>query len=150
MRKFLFIGAFFCLCFSRAFALDTDTLMVQARSLVNQDKSRDAALLYEEALGKDSTSYEPSAFLGNYYFLLGKKALNEADAGYRAITQPNRMQMAHHQDQLKYIYHTYYEKAGLYLQKALRIQKNEHLKTLLDTILAFKQKIGLVPALDKK
>jgi len=60
------------------------------------------------------------------------------------------MQMAHYQDELKRIYYNDYEKANVYLLKALEINKNDHLIKLLASIESFKERIGLAPVTKKK
>jgi tetratricopeptide (TPR) repeat protein len=145
MRKLLLLNVFIGYCFIHAFAQNVDSLMIQARSLIGQNRSQDAALIYETILFCDSANYESYIFLSNYHFLLGKKATEKADSDFQTISQPSRMQMAHYHDSLKSIYFAYYEKANGYLQKALQIKNNDHLEELNGAIQSFKVKVGLVP-----
>ncbi|MDD4922576.1 MAG: hypothetical protein PHS30_08900 [Bacteroidales bacterium] len=143
MRKIVILSGFILFFIVGAFAFSADSLLTQARILVNQDRIGEAALLYEKILAQDSANYESYAFLGNYHYLLGKSSLEKAETMFKGIAQPNRMQVARYQDELKRIYRADYEKADRYLLKALTIQKNDHLKKLVGTIQLFKEKIGL-------
>jgi len=150
MRKLLITGVLIAFCFSPILAQNMDSLIFQATNLIDQNRPQEAAIIMENIVAKDTTNYDCYAFLGNYHFLLGENAIKKADADYQAIAEPTRMQMAHYQDVLKQIYYTDYVKADLYLTKALNLKKNDHLKKLTDSILAFKRKIGLNAELGKK
>ena len=150
MHKLLIIGVLIAFCFTPMLAQNMDSLIFQATNLIDQNRPQDAALIMENIVAKDTTNYDCYAFLGNYHFLLGEKAIKKADADYLTISVPNRMQMAHYQEVLKRIYYTDYLKADLFLTKALNLKKNDHLKKLTDTILAFKKKNGLDNDMEKK
>lgn len=150
MRKLLTLSVFICICLIRVFAQDVDSLLVQARDMVDQDRSVEAAQLYQMVLEKDSANYESNAFMGNYYYLLGKNASSKSDAAYLAIAVPNRMQMARYQDEMKRIYRDFYDKSDRYLQRALNIHQNDHLQKLYVAVQALKVKAGLVPILSKR
>lgn len=150
MGKKLFLSFFLVLCLFPTFAQNSDTLFTKARILIDQERCNEAASIYEKILEIEIRNYESNTFLGNYYFLLGKQAIDKAEREYKAIAQPNRMQMAHYQDALKAIYNNDYEKANSYLLKALEIQNNDHMKKLVAVIQSFKEQIGLAPVLKKK
>jgi hypothetical protein len=116
----------------------------------NQNRPDEAVRVYEKIMIQDSTNYESCAFLGNYYYLQGENAVKKAETDFAAIPQPNRMQVAHYQNELRRIFETSYWKSDLYLQKALLLKKNDHLEKLRATILAFREKLGLVPVTLKK
>jgi len=150
MRKILVLSVFVSFCFSDVYAQNTDSLLLQAKNLIQQDRSVEAVSIYEKILLSDQGNYESYTFLGNYYFLSGQKAIAKADADYQLIQSPNRMQVAHHHDELKAIYFTYLEKADRYLLRALIIKKNDHLEHLVSIIQAYKERIGIVPVSGKK
>lgn len=150
MRKLLLLNCFFVLCLIQAFASGSDTLIYKARILIDKERCNEAASIYEKILESEVRNYESNSFLGSYYFLLGKQAVDSADMKYKAIVQPNHMQMAHYQDVLKDIYYNDYEKAKSYLLKALEVQDNDHLNKTLAAIQAFKQRIGLESVKNKK
>jgi len=150
MRKLLITGLLIAFSFAPILAQEMDSLIFQATNLMDQNRPKDAALIMEEVVAKDTTNYDCYAFLGNYHFLLGENAIKKADADYQNITVPTRMQMAHYQDLLRRIYSTDYMKADLYLKKALNLKKNDHLKNLTDSIMAFKRKLGLDVEMAKK
>lgn len=148
--KWLVSLLFFSCVLMQTYASEPDSLTMKARTLVDKDALLEAALIYEQIAAKDTSNYEASAFLGNYHFLLGLKAIEAENTYYRAIQAPNRMQMAHHMDELKKLYHEYYEKADRYIQRALRVSRNEHLEKLKVQMYAFKEKVGLVSQAEKK
>jgi len=150
MRKLFIISILILFCSAPVFAQEVDSLILQANSLVDQQYADEAALIFEKILNKDSANYESLAFLGNYHFLLGEMSIKKANADYQAIIQPNRMQTANYQSTLRKIYYADYVKANLYIQQALRINKNDHLEKLVAKIQAFKIKIGLTPVVGKK
>lgn len=150
MRRILMPVAFLIFCFSGVWAQNTDSLLLQARTLLQHDRSAEAVSIYERILQSDQGNYESYAFLGNYYFLSGQKVLAKTYADYQVIQSPNRMQVARFHEELKAIYFTYFEKADRYLLKALIIKKNDHLEYLVSTIQAYKERVGLVPVSGKK
>jgi|GEM_PF-2200922 len=150
MRKLLIITLFLSSVLVQAFAQDADSLKLVARTLILNDCPKEAALVYEKILVQDTASYESYAYLGNYNFLLGEKAVDKEYARFQVISEPNRMQLAQHMDELKRLYHLYYEKSELYLQKAIRLNGNEHLEKLIIRIQVFKAKVGLVAVTVKK
>lgn len=150
MRKLLIFICFMSVFFTSTSAQNVDSLLTVAQSFIDQNRTGDAAKLYEQVAVADDHNYESCAYLGNYYFLLGKQAIVKADFDYKSMMQPSRMQMAHYQDELKRIYNQYYTKSDLFLYKALEIQLNDHLSNLVMSIEAFKMRIGLVPSKTKK
>lgn len=144
MRQLLLVCCLLCINGSLVFAQDVDTLLGEAKSLIDAGKPTDSVLLFHQVLQKDSSNYESLSFLGNYYYLTGKKYIDKADMDFQSIAQPNHMQLAQHQDQLKLLYGQYYEKANTYLKRALAIRENDHLNQLVSYIYAFKVRIGLV------
>jgi len=124
--------------------------MNEAKRLLEQDHPAEAALIFEKILETDAQNYESLAFLGNYNYLLGKQMIDKVEADYKIISQPNRMQTAYYQDQLKHIYDLYYEKADDYLIKAIHVRENDHLNKLEQSIQTFKKKIELKPIKSKK
>jgi len=150
MRKIVILNLFVSFCLVQAFAQNVDSLKTVARSLIQKDFPQDAALVYEKILVQDTASYESLAYLGNYNFLLGEKAIDKEYARFKVIPDPNRMQSAQHMDELKRLYHLYYEPSERYLQKAMRLNKNEHMKKLMVQIQAYKEKVGLVTIVVKK
>jgi len=150
MRKLLIINLFVSTILVQAFAQNADSLKLVARTLITNDCPSEAALVYEKILVLDTTSYESYVFLGNYNFLLGEKYIDKEYARFQVISEPNRMQLAQHMDELKRFYHLYYEKSEMYLQKAIRLNENEHLEKLIIQIQDFKAKVGLVGVVNKK
>ena len=150
MRKISLIICFICLNLVMAFAQVADTLIMKARSLVEQNRPADAAFLFEKIAENDVRNYESLAFLANYHFLLGQQLADRVESDFLKLSQPNRMQIAGYHEELKRIYYQCYEKAGQYLLKALDLQKNDHLNKLLLSIQAFKEKADLMPARTKK
>lgn len=150
MRKLVSLTVFVSFILVQTFAQNIDSLKLVAKTFIMNDDPKEAALVYEKILVQDTTSYESYAFLGNYHFLLGEKAINNEYARFQVISEPNRMQLAQHMDELKRLYHLYYEKSEWYIQKAIRLNKNEHLDKLLTQIQACKLKVGLVTVTGKK
>jgi len=150
MRKILLLSCFFLLGLVMASAQNVDTLMNEAKRLLEQNHPAEAALIFEKVVETDAQNYESLAFLGNYNYLLGKQMIDKVETDYKTISQPNRMQTASYQEELKNIYDLYYEKADRYLRKALHIRENDHLNSLVRSIQTFKKKIELTPAKSKK
>lgn len=145
MRRFLLLNCFLVLDLILVFAQNSDTLLTKARILIDQERCDEAASIYEKILETEVRNYESYAFLGSYYYLMGKDAVDSVEKEYKAIILPNHMQTAQYQDKLKNIYFNDYEKANTYLLKAFEIEKNDHLAKLMGTIHSFKVRIGLAP-----
>jgi len=150
MRKILLLTCLIFLSLVTASAQNVDTLMNEAKRLSEQNHPAEAALIFEKIVEIDAQNYESLAFLGNYNYLLGKQMIDKMEADYKTISQPNRMQIAHYQDELKRIYDLYYEKADRYLMKALRVRGNDHLNKLIQSIQTFREKIELLSVKPKK
>jgi len=150
MRKILLLTCFISLNLLMASAQDVDMLMNQAKQLLEQSCSAEASLIFEKIVETDPQNYESLAFLGNYNYLLGKQMLDKVEAEYKTISQPNRMQTAYYQEELKHIYDLYYEKADGYLTKALHVRENEHLNKLLQSIQTFKKKMEIITVKSRK
>lgn len=150
MYRILLLAGFICLSSLEVFAQDMDSLRNEAKRMMGLNRPADAVSIYEKILERDPQNYESLAFLGDYYYLLGKQMMEESEAEYKAIIQPNRMQSAHYQDEWKRIYYQYFEKADVYFLKALHIQNNDHLNKLVRSIAAYREKVGLSPASTNK
>ena len=88
MRKLFIISVLISFCIVPVFAQEVDSLILQANSLVDQGRTGDATLIFENILVKDSANYESLAFLGNYHFLLGETAIEKANADFRLLLNP--------------------------------------------------------------
>lgn len=123
-------------------------LLQEADQQFREGKTEEARQRYEAVLAQDSSSYDALSWLGNYYYLKGKDALNNLERSYKDISEPSRMQMARHQEALKAVYTNWFAKAEACLLKALDVRKNEHIQALLDEVVSFKTRLGLVKAVD--
>jgi len=151
----IFISAFlltFCLLFSVSALAQEDVskLSEQANILLESNKPEEAAAIHEKMLLVDSMNYESNAWLGNYYYLLGQKKVEDEESRYDAIANPGKMQTALHMDELKSIYRNYYDKADDYAKRALNIRKNDHLQNMVESIESFKISVRLASPPEKK
>jgi hypothetical protein len=146
MRRIGLLVCFLGLGFGFSFGQEVDSLLLQGKSLLDQNRPTEAVPFYEQVLEKDARNYESLAFLCNYHYLMGVKALEKVETDYRSKSAPNRMQIAQYQEELKRIYYTYYEKAEVLLAKAFILKKNDHLDNIAGCIADYKQRIGLPTA----
>jgi len=132
-------------------AQEVDTLLHEADSLFSAGKLIEALAVHEKILTFNPACYEANVYIGCYYYLKGQEKLSEIDKAYKTIQTPNRMQLAHYQDQLKSVYQDFYSWADGYVKKALSVRKNDQMQQIISTIDAFRVRIGLaVPPSKKK
>lgn len=124
-------------------------LQKTAADLVSAGKLTEAESVYIQIVQTDSTDFDSNVWLGNYYYLKGKDAIDTEDSKYNSVKEPSRMQMALHMDKLKSFYSDYFSISEPYLDRAFRMSKNEYLKKTLDTIYNYKLRIGVIKLLDK-
>ncbi len=136
----------FC-CFGQS----NGDLLEQADVMFGYGMTEGARLSHEEVLRKDTGCLESTVWLGNYYYLKGLEKRGQAEAAFRALANPNRMQTAFYQEQLKAICQDYFVRADSLLQRALRKQDNDYLRLLASDIEAFRIRVGISsPKVKKK
>jgi tetratricopeptide (TPR) repeat protein len=135
---------------SIAQAQTVPALMQQGKSLLEQNKTDSAVLCFEKVLTLDSKNYDALAYLCNYQFLLGQKALDKIETMYLAIETPTRMQVAQYNEDLLSLYDLYFSKAEKFLIQAYLIRRNDHLDDLAGQIADFKERIGMLTPGTKK
>lgn len=125
-------------------------LLQEAGQRFAEGKTEEARQRYEAVVAQDSSCYEALAWLGNYFYLKGSDELSALERAYKGVREPTRMQVARHQEQLKAVYTQWYAKAEACINKALDVRKNEHLQHLLDEMVRFKERQGLLKAVEPR
>src|SRR5574344_693788 len=82
-------------------------LQKTASDLVSAGKLSEAEPVYIQIVKADSADFDANVWLGNYYYLKGKDAIDAEDSKYNSVKEPSRMQMALHMDKLKSFYTDY-------------------------------------------
>jgi hypothetical protein len=124
-------------------------LQKTASDLVSAGKLSEAEPVYIQIVKADSADFDANVWLGNYYYLKGKDAIDDEDSKYNSVKEPSRMQMALHMDKLKSFYTDYFAVSEPYLDRAYRMSKNEYLKKTLGIIYDYKLRIGVIKPADK-
>jgi tetratricopeptide (TPR) repeat protein len=150
LKTFVLLFASLSLGWSAAFAQAVPDLLLQGKTLLEQNKTDSAVMCFEKVLTLDSNNYDALAYLCNYHFLLGQKALDKVETVYLAHESPTRMQVAQYNQDLIGIYNLYFSKAEKYLIQAYLIRRNDHLDDLAGQIADFKERIGLLAPGTKK
>jgi tetratricopeptide (TPR) repeat protein len=147
-----FLLVMVCTCFGRLLAADQsiENWLRQADSLLAAGKVEEAARLHEQVISQDPGRLESLFWLGNYHYLNGETRLKKLEKQFEAIREPNRMQEAYFQEELKRIYTSCFAVADTLLKQSLNQQKNEHIQKLVDSIELYRQRIGLIPPAGKK
>lgn len=125
-------------------------LQKTAADLVSAEKLSAAESVHKQIVLLDSTDFDSNVWLGNYYLLKGKEAIDAEDSKYNSVKDPSRMQMALHMDLLKSFYTDYLTKSEPYLERAYKMSRNEYMKKSLDFIYDYKLRIGVIKLVDKK
>ncbi len=125
-------------------------LQKTAADLVSAEKLSAAESVHKQIVLLDSTDFDSNVWLGNYYLLKGKEAIDAEDSKYNSVKDPSRMQMALHMDLLKSFYADYLTKSEPYLERAYKMSRNEYMKKSLDFIYDYKLRIGVIKLVDKK
>ncbi len=137
---------FFTLFFvggTTAFSQSVPALLLQGKTLLEQNKTDSAVLCFEKVLTLDGKNYDALAYLCNFYFLAGQRALDKVETVYLAHESPTRMQVAQYNEDLQSIYRNYYSKSENYLVQAYLLKRNDHLDDLAGQIAEFKERIGI-------
>lgn len=127
-----------------------ETLCHEAEMHILANRTEQAIACHLQILEQDSLFHTSNVWLGNYYYLKGLEAVKEAEATYYRIAQPSHMQQARYLDELKMLHDRHFVLADIFLERALRVQSNDHLEQLQKSILAFRTRIGLVETEEKK
>lgn len=118
-------------------------LLLQGKTLLEQNKTDSAVLCFEKVLALDSKNYDALVYLCNYHFLAGQRALDKIETVYLAHESPTRMQVAQYNNDLLNLYQEHFAKAEKYLIEAYLLKRNDHLDELAGQIADFKERIGL-------
>jgi len=139
------------MAFTGSAAQNIDGMLSQADGLFKQGMTEDAKLVYEKIARLDTTCHTSTVWLGNYYFLKGEEKRKQVERAYHTLPNPNRMQSANYQEQLKAVCQAYYLKADTLVKRALRQQQNDQLLSIASSIEAYKIRLGLAkPSVKKK
>lgn len=145
MRKNVLVFLFYWMFLggSAAFGQSIPSLLLQGKTLLEQNKTDSAVGCFEKVLALDSKNYDALVYLCNYHFLAGQRALDKIETVYLAHESPTRMQVAQFNNDLMSLYQEHYAKAEKYLIEAYLLKRNDHLDELAGQIADFKERIGL-------
>lgn len=118
-----------------------ELLQAAAEVELQRGKEDGAVNYYSLLLKEDEENLPANIFLGNYFYWKGEKVRNFYEQEYRRITSPTKMQYASYRNKLEEIYHRYYEKAEIYLNKVMKIFPSSQVRISLEEIKELKREI---------
>lgn len=87
--------------------------------------------VYKIILRNNPNDYESLVFIGNYYFLQGKKSLKSLADEAGSLVNPTQKESEAYNFQCRAVYRDYYQAASEYLERANALRPNGTLKATL-------------------
>ena len=113
-----------------------EQLLTRLGKLYTQHKQmEDAFLIYSQLIIINPEHHDACLFLGHYYYIQGKKLLQQEDSNFKKITNPRTMEYASYQNNVKEILDREYTTAAKYLTTFLSLKKSKLVENVLQIIL---------------